>query len=187
LPVLLACGLSAQTASPVPPAAKAAAALQRQTVQKQADIAGLRLPDWDAVAEVSEPPPCDAMADSLLQPIIEAAAKAPEVQPGLLRAVIEQESGLRPCAISAKGAQGLMQLMPATVEQFALADPFDPKENVGAGAKYLKQLLDKYKGEWKLALAAYNAGPAVVDEAAGVPPFAEIQDYVEAILKKMGK
>jgi len=73
-----------------------------------------------------------------------------------------------------------MQLMPATVEQFGVLDPFDPKENIGTGAKYLKQLLDKYKGELKLVLAAYNAGPAAVDEASGVPPIAETQDYVEA-------
>ena len=166
---------------------RAAAASQRKEVRKQAEMAGVRLPDWDAVAEVAEPPPCEPATNNLLKPVIEAAAKAQELQPDLLRAVIEQESGLRSCAVSAKGARGLMQLMPATVEQFAVADPFDPTENIGAGAKYLKQLLDKYKGELKLALAAYNAGPGAVDEASGVPPFAETQDYVEAILKKLAK
>lgn len=234
-PVLLAFGLSAQTAAPAPaanapaaapgvsglgpaprvapatgpapsaaPAARpppsvpelmrqaaekqrAAAAIQRQAARKQAEMAGARLPDWDEAAEIAEPPPCEPISDDLAKPIIEAAAKAQEVPPELLRAVIEQESGFRSCAISAKDARGLMQLMPATVEEFGVADPFDPKENIGAGAKYLKQLLDKYKGELKLALAAYNAGPTAVDEAAGVPPFAETKDYVQAILEKLGK
>jgi soluble lytic murein transglycosylase-like protein len=166
---------------------RAAAAAQRQAARKQAEMAGVRLPDWDEAAEIAEPPPCEPMSDDLARPIIEAAAKAQEVSPDLLRAVIEQESGFRTCAISAKDARGLMQLMPATVEQFGVTDPFDPKENIGAGAKYLKQLLDRYKGELKLALAAYDAGPAAVDEAAGAPPFSETKDYVEAILKKLNK
>ena len=166
---------------------RAAAAAQRLAARKQAEIAGVRLPDWNEAAEIAEPPPCEPISDELVKPIIEAAAKAQEVSPDLLRAVIERESGFRTCAISAKDARGLMQLMPATVEQFGVADPFDPKENIGAGAKYLKQLIDKYKGELKLALAAYNAGPAAVDEAAGVPPFAETKDYVQAILEKLGK
>jgi len=227
LPVLLACGLSAQTAAPPPPAAsvpapapgvalvtnpvpgapqaprppptaaefmrqavdkqRAAAATQRDAARKQAEMAGVRLPDWSGVTESAQPPPCEPMADNLAQPIIEAAAKAQDVQPELLRAVIERESGFRPCAVSAKDARGLMQLMPATVEQFGVVDPFDPRENIGVGAKYLKQLLDKYKGDLKLALAAYNAGPATVDGVSSVPPLAETQDYVEAILKKLGK
>jgi len=166
---------------------RAAAATQREAARKQAETAGVWLPDWSGVTEPAQPPACEPMADNLVQPIIEAAAKAQDVQPDLLRAVIERESGFRPCAISAKDARGLMQLMPATVEQFGLVDPFDPKENVGAGAKYLKQLLDKYKGDLKLALAAYNAGPASVDQVASVPPLTETQDYVEAILKKLGK
>jgi soluble lytic murein transglycosylase-like protein len=174
---------------------RAAAATQRQAARKQAEMAGARLPDWAEVTEVAQPPPqplpplppCEPITDDLVKPIIEAAATAQDVQPDLLRAVIERESGFRPCAVSAKGARGLMQLMPTTQEQFGVADPFDPKENIGAGAKLLKQLLDKYKGELKLALAAYNAGAGAVDEAAGIPPIGETQDYVEAILKKLGK
>ena len=78
-----------------------------------------------------------------------------------------------------------MQLMPATIEQFKVEDVFDPQQNIEAGATYLKQLLDKYKGDLKLALAAYNAGPATVDKAGAIPDIKETQDYVEGILKKV--
>jgi soluble lytic murein transglycosylase-like protein len=78
-----------------------------------------------------------------------------------------------------------MQLMPETAGELSVKDPFDPKENIAAGARYLKQLLDKYKGDTRLALAAYNAGPNAVDAASGVPDIAETRDYVEAILKKI--
>jgi soluble lytic murein transglycosylase-like protein len=107
------------------------------------------------------------------------------VEPKLLRGVIEQESGFRACAISSKGAMGLMQLTPATVEQFKVDDVFDPRQNIEAGATYIRQLLDKYKDNLKLALAAYNAGPATVDKAGGIPDIKETQDYVEGVLKKM--
>lgn len=120
-----------------------------------------------------------------ITPIVDAAAQGNQLKSALIRGVIEQESGGRACAISAKGARGLMQLMPATIEQFQVSDPFDPKQNVEAGAQFLKQLLDKYKGELALALAAYNAGPAAVDQANGIPDIQETKDYVSAILKKM--
>jgi len=86
---------------------------------------------------------------------VDAAAQSHKVQAKLLRAVMDQESASVSCAVSPKGAQGLMQLMPATMEQFHVTDPFDAKQNVEAGAQYLKQLLDKYKGDVSLALAAY--------------------------------
>jgi soluble lytic murein transglycosylase-like protein len=79
-----------------------------------------------------------------------------------------------------------MQLMPATAEQFAVDDPFEPAANLGAGAKFLRQLLDKYGGDLSLALAAYNAGPAAVDEVKGIPDIQETRDYVETILGKVG-
>ena len=85
----------------------------------------------------------------------------------------------------AAGARGLMQIMPDTAGDLNLKDVFDPKENIAAGSKYLKQLLDKYKGDNKLALAAYNAGSAAVDAANGVPDIQETRDYVDAILKKI--
>lgn len=125
------------------------------------------------------------MAETLLTPIIEDAARREDLKPALLREVIQRESAGRPCALSPKGAQGLMQLMPGTSEQLGLRDPFDPKGNVDAGAKYLKQLLTKYAGDLALALAAYNAGPARVDKVGDVPQIQETQQYVNAILDKI--
>jgi hypothetical protein len=131
-------------------------------------------------------PECDPMPEEEVAPIVEGAAKARQLPPKLLRAVIAQESGFRPCAVSKKGARGLMQLMPATAEQFQVEDPFEPKANVEAGAKFLRLLLEKYGGDVGLALAAYNAGPAAVEEAKGIPEIKETRDYVEAILGKTG-
>ena len=81
------------------------------------------------------------------RPLIDSAAKQHQLQPKLIRGVIEQESAFHACAISAKGAKGLMQLMPATIEQFKVTDVFDPQQNIEAGATFLRQLLDKYKGD----------------------------------------
>jgi len=120
-----------------------------------------------------------------LTPMIDAAAQTHSVQPKLLRAVMEQESAYRPCAVSVKGAQGLMQLMPDTSGKLGVEDPFDPKQNIEAGARYLKELLDKYKGDLPRALGAYNAGPSTVDQAGQVPDIPETRDYVAAILKKL--
>jgi soluble lytic murein transglycosylase-like protein len=100
--------------------------------------------------------------------------------------VIKQESGFRPCAVSPVGAQGLMQLMPDTADQLRVADAFDPAQNVNGGAAYLKQLLTKYKGDIKLTLGAYNAGPKRTDDAGGVPNIPETQNYVASILADMG-
>ena len=132
------------------------------------------------------PPICEPMPDDTLTPMIESAAKAQKLPPKLLRSVIAQESGFRACAVSKKGAKGLMQLMPATAQQFAIEDPFEPVANLGAGAKFLRQMIDKFGGDLALALAAYNAGPAAVDEAKGIPDIQETRNYVEAILGKVG-
>jgi soluble lytic murein transglycosylase-like protein len=129
---------------------------------------------------------CDPLPAEQLDPLIEAAARKTGVDAQLVRAVIDRESAGRPCAISAKGAEGLMQLMPATAEDYDVDDPFDPKQNVEAGAKLLKSLLERYKNDPALALGAYNAGPARVDQAGGVPPIPETVDYVAAILDKLG-
>jgi len=112
------------------------------------------------------------------------------VDPWLVYAVVEQESGFMNAAVSEKGAQGLMQLMPETQETFGVADPFDSSRNIETGVRFLKRMLDKYKDE-RLALAAYNAGPAAVDRAGGVPMIAETSTYVarvtyrHAMLKEM--
>jgi soluble lytic murein transglycosylase-like protein len=109
------------------------------------------------------------------------------VKSELIRAVINRESGNRPCAVSVKGAQGLMQLMPATSEQFGVGDPFNAKQNVEGGTKLLKQLLAKYNGNLALTLAAYNAGSGRVDRDGGVPAIPETLRYVTSILAKLPK
>ena len=164
---------------------RAAAELQREAARKQAEM--LKLAPLVTTVTESHEPDCQAIPDAEVNPIIDAAAKAQEMQPELVRAVIRQESQFYPCAVSPKGAQGLMQLMPATAEQLAVHDPFDPKESVEAGTKYLKLLLEKYKGNLALALSAYNAGPSVTDEAKGIPTIPETRAYVEAILDALGK
>jgi soluble lytic murein transglycosylase-like protein len=206
---LLAVGVSALAQTPPAPPfprdamraamekQQAAAARQRESIRKQAENLGVSLgsatveaPD---PAAVKDPPPvksasdpaCDALETEAIAPIIEAAAKAQTLAPKLIRAVIEQESAYRPCATSAKGAKGLMQLMPDTALQLGVDDPFDPQQNIEAGARYLKQLLDKYGGNLTQALGAYNAGPGTVDQAGGVPNIRETQDYVKAIMQKM--
>jgi soluble lytic murein transglycosylase-like protein len=132
-------------------------------------------------------PPCDPLPSDQLDPLIQENATRQNLSADLLRAVIGQESGSRPCAVSPKGAQGLMQLMPATSEQFGVRDPFDPRQNVEAGTKFLKQLLTKYNGDMRLALSAYNAGPERVDREGGVPQIPETINYVTDILSKLPK
>jgi soluble lytic murein transglycosylase-like protein len=168
---------------------RAALEQQRAAIRKQAESAGARMTPWAETTIETGPTfdsassDCPALADSVVGPLVETAAKDQGLDAKLLRAVIEEESGFHPCAVSAKGAQGLMQLMPATAEDFQVSDPFDPKENITAGAKYLKQLLDKYGGDIAKALGAYNAGPNTDDPAAKVP---ETKGYIDAILTKMG-
>jgi soluble lytic murein transglycosylase-like protein len=99
--------------------------------------------------------------------------------------VAQQESGFRSCAVSQKGAMGLMQLMPATAQQLGVHDPFDPAESLSSGAHLLKELLARFNGDTALALGAYNAGPERVAESGGVPQIPETIRYVEQILSKL--
>jgi len=128
---------------------------------------------------------CDPVPESDIAPILLNAAQREGLEPRLLTAVIQQESAFRPCAISQKGAQGLMQLMPETSTRLGVKDPFDPKQNIDAGAKYLKELFDHYKGDLSLTLGAYNAGPSKVDETGGIPPIPETTTYVKEILERL--
>lgn len=129
---------------------------------------------------------CGAIPSLRLDSYIEQAAKREGMAPDLLRAVIHQESAFDPCAVSSKGAQGLMQLMPETAADLGVRNPFDPLENINGGARYLGQLLGRYGGDLALALGAYNAGPTRVDRHQGLPPIPETLNYVSSILETLG-
>jgi soluble lytic murein transglycosylase-like protein len=150
---------------------------QRISVQKQVEAA--------RPAPVA--PHCDPIAPPELARMIDSTAHAQSVDPGVVREVARQESGFQPCAVSPKGAEGLMQLMPAIQVSFDVRNPFDVQESLTAGTKLLKQLLDRYNGDLKLALSAYNAGPARVDQTTGVPEIPETQSYVSTILDRLQK
>lgn len=158
-------------------------AAQRRSVQGQ--LAGMPSRPFfrqPALSLPSTPSPCPPLAASELGPLVDQAAEQENLDPELLLSVIRQESAARPCAVSSKGAMGLMQLMPATALQLGVADAFNPKENVNAGARLLKQLLQSYGGDLPLALGAFNAGPGKVNQAGGVPDYPETVDYVQKVL-----
>ena len=123
------------------------------------------------------------MSKVQIQQIVSSACEKYNVEPKLVMALIQQESGFNQNAISKAGAQGLMQLMPATAKSMGVTNAFNPQENINGGVKYLKTLLDRFNGNKILALAAYNAGPSAVDKHNGIPPYKETQNYVRNILK----
>lgn len=126
----------------------------------------------------------EAPATTPYEQLIRAAAQRHGVDEELISSVITAESAFNPRAVSRKQARGLMQLMPATASQFAVSDAFDPAQNVDAGTRYLKLLLEKYGQDLTLALAAYNAGPDRIAQYGGVPPFSETRAYVRRVLKE---
>jgi soluble lytic murein transglycosylase-like protein len=117
-----------------------------------------------------------------IKKLAEYYATANKVPPGLVKAVIETESGFNPRAISPKGAKGLMQLMPSVISSMGVRDPYDPNENINAGVNMLKTLLKNYNWDYKKALAAYNAGRTAVDAGGGIPGYDETRDFVEKVI-----
>jgi soluble lytic murein transglycosylase-like protein len=176
-------------------AMRAPLTVQQESVQKQ--IRGVKGNDFYTVPWVNErllatpvsyritSPACTTVDRSRLEPAAEQAARRNDLPPALLRAVIGRESAWDPCAVSSAGAMGLMQLMPGTAAGLGVDDPFDPFDNIDAGTRYLKTLLDRYGGDLAKALAGYNAGPGRVDEAGGIPPIKETRDYVREILRQI--
>jgi len=113
--------------------------------------------------------------------LIRSLAEKHGLSASLIHAMIKNESNYNPFAVSSKGAKGLMQLMPNTANKYGVEDLYDPKENIEAGIKYMKNLLSSYEGNLNLALAAYNAGPEAVKKFKGVPPYPETQNYIKKI------
>jgi len=187
---------ASKTAEAVQSAMAAALGQQRASIIKQ--VAGImgRAPvpaaSFFTAPWVESPvpfnlPPCDPLPATQLDELIQTSSKQEDIKPEVVRAVIQEESGGRPCAVSSKGAQGLMQLMPATAAQLSVKDPFDPRQNVAAGAKLLKQLLVKYNNDLSLALSAYNAGEVRVDRDGKVPAIPETMNYVTDITARLTK
>lgn len=117
--------------------------------------------------------------------IIDAVAAQQGVEAPLVHSVIRAESNYNPNAVSPKGAQGVMQLIPATARRFGVSDSFDPRENIEGGVRYLRFLLDYYRGDYPKAIAAYNAGEAAVDKFNGIPPYGETRNYVWQVAKNL--
>ena len=122
-----------------------------------------------------------------LSEIVSAASKRNGIDPDLISSVIRAESGFNPKAVSPKGAQGLMQIMPETAVRLGIANPLDPVENVEGGTRYLSKLLERYNNDLIRTLAAYNAGPDRVEQFHGVPPFRETQTYIARIISDFNR
>ncbi|MGC1449628.1 MAG: lytic transglycosylase domain-containing protein [Candidatus Sulfotelmatobacter sp.] len=163
---------SANTAS-MQAARSAAAEVSQYFVHESVQSANARIVSANARGH-------QASQEEIDSSIVMAAARH-NVDPNLVRAVIKVESNFNSNAVSRKGAMGLMQLMPSTARQLKVRNPFDPDQNVDAGVRHLKQLLENYGGDVNLTLAAYNAGSGAVARSAGVPRFAETQNYVRRI------
>jgi soluble lytic murein transglycosylase-like protein len=132
----------------------------------------------------STAPSTGAGASTAFGAEIDAAAASNGIDPALLKGLVSQESGFDPNARSGAGALGLTQLMPGTAAGLGVTNPLDPVQSLQGGAKYLRQQLDRFGGDEKLALAAYNAGPGAVARFGGVPPYSETQNYVTSVLSK---
>jgi soluble lytic murein transglycosylase-like protein len=136
---------------------------------------------WDGAGDAD----CRRIQPAEIGAYVDQVARRESLAPELLRVVIARESSFRPCAVSHKGAMGMMQLMPGTAADLGVVNPFDAEENIDGGARYLSYLLQRFDGDLELALAAYNAGPRRVDDYRGVPPIPETVSYVSSILRQL--
>jgi soluble lytic murein transglycosylase-like protein len=152
-----------------------------------AEIAASDLVSVEPEEEFQALPAPAPVSTELYADLIHASATRNGVDEKLIRRVIAEESNFNPRAVSPKRAQGLMQLLPETAARYSVTNVFDPAQNIEAGAHYLKDLLIRYSGNLKLALAAYNAGPEVVDRYAGIPPYPETQKYVSRITSSLAR
>ena len=151
--------------------------------QQIAPVTGARANAVTAAAATAQPPSAPQIqVPGGFGPLIQEAARKYGIEPALIAAVMETESRFNPNAVSQAGAKGLMQLMPATARGLGVTDPTDPKQAILGGAKLLGILSEKYKGDMRLTLAAYNAGSGAVDKHGGIPPYAETQKYVPLVL-----
>lgn len=165
-----------------PAAAPAPAAASFASTLASAMASGNGVPG----ASVSGPAPAP-FAPQHIEALVQSNASAWQVDPALVKAVIANESGFDTNATSKVGAQGLMQLMPGTASSLGVRDPYDPQQNVAGGTRYLRGLLDRFGGDARLAVAAYNAGPGAVEKYGDVPPYAETQSYVQNVLASYDK
>ena len=143
----------------------------------------IRLADTDSLG--SEEPAFQRIQE--FHDIIINTSRSHDIDPALVYAVISRESSGNPQLVSSKGAKGLMQLMDGTARELGVSNSFDPEENISGGTRYLKQMLNRFDGDLRLALAAYNAGPGAVEKYGGVPPFQETINYVDRVLESYTK
>ncbi len=185
--------LSSQIAAPTVPARVAAVALRAgdsQLVaapfdpQAASRFQGLIANALSGGSETASSSGYAPIAPANLEPLINQNANAYGVDPSLIKAVIANESGFNAAATSPVGAQGLMQLMPSTAAGLGVQNSYDPAQNVAAGTRYLRGLFDRF-GDWKLAVAAYNAGPEAVHRYGGIPPYRETQAYVSNVFSSL--